>query len=102
MNFYQKQYVEPSWGIETETFKKIQADIDKITVTFKYPDLYKDFFMTSSKVKNSTVKLSNKKSKKELKLPETEKLERGSSSKGRITNSISPFLSTFTPKNTSK
>ena len=58
--------------------------------------------MTNSKAKENTVKVSNKKSKKELKLPETEKLERVASSKGRMTNSISPFLATFTPKNSSK
>ena len=63
--------MEPSWGVETETFRKIQADIDKITVTFKYPDPYRDLIMTHSKIKESTAKISNKKAKKELKLPET-------------------------------
>ena len=49
------------------------------------------------------MKKSTKKSKKDLKLPDTDKFERVSS-KGRFSNAntISPFLATFTPKNTSK
>lgn len=95
--------MEPNWGLDPEIVKNIQNNIDKLHISFKFPEPYRDL---RENVKES-LKKSVKKSKKNLKLPDQEKIiekiERPSS-KARNSNigGISPFFSTFTPKNLSK
>lgn len=103
--YYKQQFVEPNWGINPEIFKNIYSLVDKLSLSFKFPEPYRDIKDLKEKVRES-LKKSVKKSKKDLKLPETEKItekmERHSS-KARNSNlyNINPFFSTLTPKNTS-
>jgi hypothetical protein len=102
ITYYKQQFLEPNWGIDADAFKNIHRAIGKLVVSFKSPEPYRDMADFKERVRESLHNKSTKKSKKDLKLPDNDKMERPSS-KARYSNpnSVSPFMATFTPKNTS-
>lgn len=67
INYYKQQLVEANWGLQPEIVKNLKSNIDKLSLSFKFPEPYREM---KEKVKES-LKKSVKKSKKDLKLLET-------------------------------